>query len=112
MGMKRVFDKEGNMFMKDPVDVRECVDVLGWSTTPPEGFEEPAEEETEDSGTDYDKMDAAGLRGLLDERNIPYRANTGKKKLIAMLDEYDAAQESDGGESDDDADESEEEYED
>ena len=31
-----VYDKEGKAHEKESVDVRECVEQLGWSTTPPE----------------------------------------------------------------------------
>lgn len=30
----KVYDLDGNEFDKEPVDVAECVKVLGWSTTP------------------------------------------------------------------------------
>lgn len=32
----KVYDLDGNEFEKEPVDVRECVEILGWSTTKPE----------------------------------------------------------------------------
>lgn len=38
----KVYDPQGNEYEKEPVDVRECVESLGWSTIPPEPAEKPA----------------------------------------------------------------------
>lgn len=42
----KVYDLDGNEFDKEPVDVAECVKVLGWSTTPK--LEEVPEEAPEE----------------------------------------------------------------
>jgi hypothetical protein len=34
--MAIVYDLDGQAHEKEPIDVRECVHLLGWSTTPPE----------------------------------------------------------------------------
>lgn len=36
----KVYDLDGNEFEKEAVDVRECVEILGWSTAKPEPKEE------------------------------------------------------------------------
>lgn len=40
----KVYDLDGNEFEKEPVDVKECVQILGWSTTKPEFKAEEAQE--------------------------------------------------------------------
>lgn len=44
MAKVSVWDKEGKEHSKEPVDARECVEVLGWSNSAPEVQEEKQEE--------------------------------------------------------------------
>ncbi|CAG0971713.1 hypothetical protein ARNL5_01738 [Anaerolineae bacterium] len=37
MALVAVYDKDGNMKMKEPVDARECVEHCGFTMEPPEG---------------------------------------------------------------------------
>lgn len=43
--MAKVYDLEGKEFDKEEVDVRECVEVLGWSRVKPEEAKEEAKPE-------------------------------------------------------------------
>lgn len=41
MALIRVYDNDGKEHMKESVDARECVAVMGWSFTEPKSVEEP-----------------------------------------------------------------------
>lgn len=85
----KLYDKEGKEQMKESVDARECIENLGWTTSPPEGFAVVEEEVVVENP--YANLNAAALRGLLDQRNITYATKTTVTALRELLDADDAA---------------------
>ena len=77
----KVYDKEGNERDKDPIDVRECVERLGWTTIPPESVKVVEES----APVVADPLSVAEIRGILDQRNVSYKSSTRKAQLLELL---------------------------
>jgi len=76
----KIYDLDGNEHDKPSIDCSECVENLGWSLSPPQGFTKEISKEKPKT------RNVAEIRGLLDQRNIPYRPSDGKKRLLKLLD--------------------------
>lgn len=83
MAFMTVYDSKGKEHSKEPVDARECIDRLGWTSEPPKS--KRAKTKSEPEKEEPKKLLASDLRGTLDKRNIPYKSSTNMAELEKLV---------------------------
>ena len=77
----KVYDPKGKEFDKEAVDAMECIRQLGWSSNPPKGKKISKKEKPKQE----DPLSVSDIRGRLDQRNVPYKSNDNKERLLELL---------------------------